>query len=214
MAKWKIAYFIYNIIVFVALIFVLPYFIIRNLILRRPIFAYFFNLSKTEVEILKGKQVVWVQAVSVGETLVAESIIRELKKLQPDLQIVFTTTTPTGCQVAKQRLQELAMVTYFPLELPFCMKRLIHKIHPLLLIMIESELWPNAVRYSKEAGAKVAFVNGRISDRSYQNYQRLSGFVKMVFQQIESVCHAIGGRCQPDRDNWSATDANHGHWQC
>jgi 3-deoxy-D-manno-octulosonic-acid transferase len=184
-AKWKIAYFIYNFCVCVAVLLALPYFIIRNLILRRPILPYFFNLSRMEVEILKDKQVVWIQAVSVGETMVAESIIRELKKLQPDLQIVFTTTTPTGYQVAKQRLHELALVTYFPLELPFFMKRLINKIHPLLLIMIESELWPNAIRYSKEAGAKVALVNGRISDRSYQNYLRISGFVKMVFQQID-----------------------------
>jgi 3-deoxy-D-manno-octulosonic-acid transferase len=184
-AKWKIAYFIYNIIVCVVLLLVLPYFIIRNIILKRPVLPYFFNLSKPEVATLQGKSVVWVQAVSAGETLVAESIIRELKKLQPGIKIVFTTTTPTGYQVAKQKLNDLALVTYFPLELPFFMKRLINKMQPSLFIMVESELWPNAIRYSKEAGAKVALVNGRISNRSYHNYLRLAGFVKKVFQQID-----------------------------
>jgi 3-deoxy-D-manno-octulosonic-acid transferase len=184
-AKWKIAYFIYDMIVDVVIILALPFLIIRNLCLRRPVAPYFFNLSRSEAMQLSGKQVVWVQAVSVGETLVAESIIRELKKLHPEYKIVLTTTTSGGQQTAKQRLGDLALVTYFPLELPFFMKRFITRLHPLLFVMVESEIWPNAVRYSKETGAQIALVNGRISDRSYRSYLRVARFAKMVFQQID-----------------------------
>jgi 3-deoxy-D-manno-octulosonic-acid transferase len=184
-AKWKITYFIYNIIACTVLLLTLPFFIIRNLALRRPVLSYFFNLSRTQAAQLKDKQVVWIQAVSVGETLVAESIIGEIKKLHPDYQIVLTTTTPTGQQIAKEKMGDQALVTFFPLEFPFFMKWFITKVHPMLFIMVESEIWPNAIRYCKEAGAKIALVNGRIGNRSYQNYSRVIGFMKIVFQQID-----------------------------
>jgi 3-deoxy-D-manno-octulosonic-acid transferase len=183
-ARPKIVYLIYNVIVLVALLFVLPFLIVRNLVLRRPIGPLFLNLSSTQAECLNNKPVVWIGAVSVSGTLVAESVIRELIKLHPDYQIVLTTT-PTGQKIAQQKLGDLALVTYFPLELPFLMKRFIAKIHPLLYVMVESELWPNAIRYSKRAGAKIAIINGRVSDGSYQNYLRVKGFAKPVLQQID-----------------------------
>jgi 3-deoxy-D-manno-octulosonic-acid transferase len=184
-AKPKIAYLTYNVSVLVALIFILPFLIIRNWVLRKPILPYFFNLPPSQVERLINKQVVWIQAVSVDETLVAESIIRELIKLHPDYQIVLTTITSAGQRIAEQKLGDLALVTYFPLELPFLMKRFIAKIHPLLYVMAESNFYPNAIRYSKRAGAKIAIINGRVSDGSYQNYLRLKGFAKLVLQQID-----------------------------
>lgn len=171
--------------VHVVILLASPFFIIRNICLRRPILPYFSNLSRMQAMQLKDKQVVWVQAVSVGETLVAESIIRELKKLHPDYQIVLTTTTPGGQQTAKLRLGDLALITYFPLELPLLIKRFITKLHPCLFIMVESEIWPNAIRYIKETGAKAVLVNGRISDRTYRNYLQVAGFVKTVLQQID-----------------------------
>jgi 3-deoxy-D-manno-octulosonic-acid transferase len=184
-AKRKIAYFIYNIIACPILILATPFFIIRNLALRRPVLSYFFNVSRLQKAELEGKQVIWVQAVSVGETFIAESIIRELKKLYPDYQIVLTTTTPTGQQIAKEKMGDQALVTYFPMEFPFLMKRFINQIHPLLFVMVESEIWPNAVYYCKKAGTKIAVVNGRIGNRSYENYSKFKGFMKIVLEQFD-----------------------------
>jgi 3-deoxy-D-manno-octulosonic-acid transferase len=183
-AKWKLAYLVYNIIIHIMVLLALPFLVIRNLILREPVLLYFFSLSRSQALQLKDKQVVWVQAVSVRETLVAESIIRELKSMHPDYQFVVTTT-PGGQQVAKQKLDDLALVTYFPLELPFLIKKFIAKLHPVLFIMVESEIWPNTIRYCKEAGAKIVLVNGRISDRSFKRYLRVAGFVKTVFEQVD-----------------------------
>ncbi len=185
MAKWKISYFIYNILVLFAAIFIAPYFIMRNLLLRRPVLRYFNNFSQSEVEELKGKKVIWIQAVSVGETMVAASLIREIKEVLPEYKVVFTTTTPAGFLIATQKLEDMALITFFPLEIPILMRRFVKKIHPEILILVESELWPNAVRYAKGFGAKVALANGRISDRSYKNYLRFSGFIKNIFQQID-----------------------------
>jgi 3-deoxy-D-manno-octulosonic-acid transferase len=184
-AKRKITYLIYNIIACPVLLLAMPFFIIRNLALRRPVLSYFFNLSPEQKMQLKGKQVVWIQAVSVGETFIAESVIRELKKMHPEYQIVLTTTTPTGQQIAKEKMSELALVTYFPLEFPFLMKRFVMTVHPVLFVMVESEIWPNAVFYCKKAGAKIAVVNGRIGNRSYQNYSKFKGFMKTVFEQFD-----------------------------
>ncbi len=185
MANWKIEYIIYDTLLYLLALFIVPFTIIRNLCLRRPILPYFFNLSKKEANALSDKPVIWVQAVSMGEAIVAGSIIRELIKELPGYQVVLTTHTPTGYKIAHQKLPEVALITYFPLDFPFFIKRFVQRIQPKVFIMTESELWPNAVRYSKEFGAKVALVNGRISDRSFHNYLRFSKFVKAVFHQID-----------------------------
>ncbi len=185
MAKRKIVYLIYNIIACPILLLAVPFFVIRNLALRRPVLPYFLGLSRQQKAQLKDKEVVWIQAVSVGETFIAESMIKEIKKLRPDYQIVLTTTTPTGQQIAKEKIGDLALVTYFPLEIPFLMKRFIMNLRPVLFVMVESEIWPNAVFYCKKAGSKIATVNGRIGNRSYQNYSKVKGFMKIVFEQFD-----------------------------
>ncbi len=185
MAKREIVYLIYNIIACPILLLAVPFFVIRNLAFRRPVLPYFRGLSRQQKARLKDKEVVWIQAVSVGETLVAERIIKEIKKSHPNFQIVLTTTTFKGQQTAKEKLGELALVTYFPLEIPFVMKRFIMNLRPVLFVMVETEIWPNAVFYSKKAGSKVAVVNGRIGNRSHQNYSKVKGFMKIVFEQFD-----------------------------
>lgn len=185
MAKREIVYLIYNIIACPILLLAAPFFVIRNLALRRPVLPYFRGLSRQQKARLKDKQVVWIQAASAGETFIAGRIIKEIKKSHPDFQIVLTTTTFTGQQIAKEKLGELALVTYFPLEIPFLMKRFIMNLRPVLFVMVETEIWPNAVFYSKKAGSKITVVNGRIGHRSYQIYSKVKGFVKIVFEQFD-----------------------------
>ncbi len=185
MAKREVVYLIYNIIACPILLLAAPFFVIRNLALRRPVLPYFRGISRSQKARLKDKEVVWIQAVSVEATLVAEKIIKEIKKAHPDFQIVLTTTTFKGQQIAKEKLGELALVTYFPLEIPFVMKHFIMNLRPVLFVMVETEIWPNAVFYSKKSGSKVAVVNGRIGSRSYQNYSKVKGFMKIVFEQFD-----------------------------
>lgn len=181
MARSKIAYGIYDLFLAVAAIFLIPYFVIRNLILRRPVFPYFQLPSKTELDKIKGKPVIWMQAVSVGETVVAKVILDELQKRLPDHAFVFTNTTPTGQAMARKILPASVCLAYFPFDLPFMVRRFLKAIRPSLLILVETEIWPNAIRQAKLSGCKVAIVNGIISDRSFKRYQKFRFFIKEVF---------------------------------
>lgn len=184
MAKREVVYLIYNIIACPILLLAAPFFVIRNLALRRPVLPYFLGLSRPQKARLKDKQVVWLQAVSVEETFIAERIIKEIKKSHPDFQMVVTTTFK-GQQTAKEKLGELALVTCFPLDIPFVMKRFIMNLRPVLFVMVGTDIWPNAVFYCEKVGSKIAVVNGRIGNRSYQNYSKVKGFMKIVFEQFD-----------------------------
>lgn len=183
--KGKIGYFYYNLFLGLASFLIIPYFIIRNMVLRRPVFPYFRSISKNELKKLGDKPVIWIQAVSVGETVVSHIILGELRKLLPDFSIILTTTTPTGQEMAKKLFGDEFLITYFPFDIPFFVKRFIRQIQPELFIMTETEIWPNAIRCSKEFGSKVAIVNGFISDHSYQRYQKFKPFLTEVFNQVD-----------------------------
>ena len=185
MARQSLSYLLYNILLTVAGIFFWPYFIIRNLLLKRPISPYFYNMPPDFLRQIGAKPVIWVQAVSVGETVVANCIVNQIRKMLPDYQVVFTTTTPTGQAMAKKLLGDTTPITYFPFDFPFFVKRFVKRIKPRLFIMIETEIWPNAIRYCRQSGAKVVMVNGRISDRSYGRYLKVASFLKTVLEQIE-----------------------------
>jgi 3-deoxy-D-manno-octulosonic-acid transferase len=183
--KVSFSYFLYNLGLGLSLVFFLPYFLIRNLVKRRPIFAYFRKLSSDRLRQIAGRPVIWVQAVSVGEVIVANIVIKELRRLLPQHAIVLTTTTPTGQAMALKLLGEEALVSYFPFDLPGLVKRFIAQINPCLFVMMEAEIWPNVIRYCRKTGVKVALVNGLISDRAFKSYSRFTVFMKTVLAQVD-----------------------------
>lgn len=183
--KIRIGYFLYNAFLILASLIIIPYFVIRNIILKRPVFPYFKGLPESEAKKLMEKPVIWIQAVSVGETVVANIIIGELRKQLPEYQIVLTTTTPTGQAMAKKLLGDDVLITYFPFDFPFFVKRFIKQVKPKIFLMTETEIWPNAIHYAKVFGSCVAIVNGFISDRSFKRYQRFKPFLKEIFENVD-----------------------------
>jgi 3-deoxy-D-manno-octulosonic-acid transferase len=181
----KIAYLLYNCFLTCSSFILLPCFIIRNLVLRRPVFPYFRNISESELARLHGKKIIWLQAVSVGEVVVANIIINELQRKLPNYAIVLSTTTPSGRAMAEQLVGDKALLTYFPFDIPYFSKRFVNRLQPEILILTETEIWPNAIRYVKAIGGKVAIINGIISDRSFRRYQRFAAFLKIVFSQVD-----------------------------
>ncbi len=184
LTKGKAEYFIYNLFFSITLLFIVPYFIIRNLCLKKPPFPYLSNLTKKQIESLKGKPVIWIHVSSVGEIIVVFDVTKKIHQLLPEHKIIITTITSDGYNIARQKMGDIALVTYFPLDLPILCKRFINRIHPSLFILVEAEFWPNAIRYSKKFGAKVALVNGRVG-HSMKYYLRFSKFMKVVFDQID-----------------------------
>ncbi len=126
---------------------------------------------------------IWFHAVSVGEVLSAVELITRIRRRQPHAEIFVSVTTLAGRDVATQKLTGLANgVFYAPLDYRSVIRRVLRRIRPAAVIVLETEIWPNLYRESKRAGAGLMVVNGRISDRALPRYRSWSGFFKHVLQ--------------------------------
>jgi len=185
MAKLRPGYFFYNCLMLVTSMIGLIFVFFRNLLKRRPIAPYFRPPGPNELPQLHGKPVVWMQAVSVGETVVAKILIDELRKRLPEYGFLLTTTTPSGQAMAKKIMDESVAIAYFPFDLPLLIKGFFQRIRPSVFILVETEIWPNAIRRAKLSGSKVVLVNGMISDHSFKGYSRIRSFLKDVFSHFD-----------------------------
>ncbi|MCK5237621.1 MAG: hypothetical protein KAR06_11655, partial [Deltaproteobacteria bacterium] len=132
------------------------------------------------------KNVIWIHAVSVGETMAAMPLVKRLKHEHPELMIVFSTITPTGNAVAmKEGKGIIDSLIYFPLDLSWIVRRVVRKVNPKTFILIEKEIWPNTLRIMNEEHVPVIVVNGSISKKSFKNYKRFSFLFKNIFSNME-----------------------------
>ena len=131
---------------------------------------------------------IWIQAVSVGEVLTVRALLPQLRERYPRLRIFVSTTTMTGHHVARTSVQGIDGVFYFPLDLPFIVRRTLAVVKPRLFIMMETELWPNLLRECRRAGIKTVLVNGRISARSYPRYMLARRFFRRVLADVDRFC--------------------------
>ncbi len=127
---------------------------------------------------------IWIHAVSVGEVLAVNQLVMELRKRHPERAVFVSTTTATGQQLARQRFGE-DHAFYMPLDFRFALRPYLRTLRPSLVILAETEFWPNLVHMAKQNGAAVAVVNARISDRSFPRYRRFKGFFSRVLKNID-----------------------------
>ncbi len=127
---------------------------------------------------------IWIHAVSVGEVLAISRVVEELKPQLPGWRIVVSTTTDTGQKLARERFGE-NNVFYVPLDLPFAIRAYLQALRPKLLVLAESEFWPNLLRLARVSGAPVAVVNARVSDRSLPGYLRVRKPLARVLQNVQ-----------------------------
>lgn len=118
------------------------------------------------------KPVIWVHAVSVGEVLAVSGLVGELRRQYPGHRVVISTTTDTGQKLARTRFGA-ENVIYFPMDFAFAVRPYLQRLHPDLIVIAETEFWPNFLRLAKAGGVRIAVVNARISDRSWPRYRRL-----------------------------------------
>ena len=128
----------------------------------------------------------WVHAVSVGEALAARTIIAAIRRLRPETSLVVTTTTITG-QAQARRLYPDATVTYFPFDFAFAVRRFLDHHKPRVFATMETEIWPNVTRMSRDRGARLILANGRISDRSFPRYRALRLIVGRVLRHYARI---------------------------
>jgi len=116
------------------------------------------------------RDTIWIHAVSVGEVLAISSLVGQLRRRFPAYRIVVSTTTSTGQQLAGERFGSES-VFFFPLDFAFAIRPYLDALCPRLVVLAETELWPNFLRLVKASGAKIAVANARISDRSLPGYR-------------------------------------------
>jgi 3-deoxy-D-manno-octulosonic-acid transferase len=127
---------------------------------------------------------IWVHAVSVGEVLAVSELVQQLRRRFPEYRVVVSTTTATGQKLATKHFGEDG-VFYFPLDFAFAIRPYLSVLRPRLVVLAETEFWPNFLRLAHASDARVAVVNARISDRSRPGYRRFRFILKRVLQSID-----------------------------
>lgn len=182
---------LYNILFGIGFLLMLPKFLLR--MARRGGYARDFTqrFARYRPEVVakldEGRRI-WVHAVSVGEIFVALKLMEQWRERRPDLRFVLTTNTSTGHAIAARQLNPRDVLLYFPLDVPWIMRRALDTIDPLAVVLVELELWPNLVRLAHARGVPVILVNGRVSDHSFRGYQRLHAFTRRLLPLVDVLC--------------------------
>jgi 3-deoxy-D-manno-octulosonic-acid transferase len=179
-------YFLYSLVLGLILLVTLPYWLIQ--MMRhgkyRSGLRQRFGAVPANVAASQAKPVIWVHAVSVGEVVAASGVVEELQRRFPSHRVLVSTTTATGNRLARRRFGP-ENVFYFPLDFAFAIRPYFAALRPELVVVAETELWPNFLRLAKRGGARIAIINCRISDRSLRGYKRLRFWVPTVLENVD-----------------------------
>jgi 3-deoxy-D-manno-octulosonic-acid transferase len=197
---------IYSLLLGLAAILLTPYWLVQGL--RHG--KYFSNLGQrlgfsfpTLSKLPENRPgAIWIHAVSVGEALSGVTLARRLKQAYPDRPLVISTTTLTGQALARERMPFADAIFYFPLDWAFCVRRVLLAARPSIVIILETEIWPNFLREARRRDIPVVFVSGRISDRSFARYQKFLGIIGFFLRPLlrSALSHASAFLMQSEKD--------------
>lgn len=133
------------------------------------------------------KPVLWIHGVSVGEILAAEPLVEALvasAEGPPAFQLVLSTVTETGQQIARRRYGARARIIYFPFDWPLSVAHALKRVHPNLVLILETEIWPNFLRACSRRHIPIVLVSGRLSGRSFRRYRWIRPFIRRVLENF------------------------------
>src|SRR5712691_1084872 len=175
-------YFTYTLVLTLGLVLTLPYYLV--------LFRKYLPTIRDRLGFLKVPQLrkaIWVHAVSVGEVKAVERLLERLRQRFPGRPLVVSTATPTGQQLARERRDIIDHTFYFPIDLPWCVRRTMRRVDPEMVIIAETEIWPNFLRACRTRGIRVAMINGRISDKSFARYRLVRRWLRRVFEDYTII---------------------------
>lgn len=196
--------FIYGILSTIIFLVLLPFYYIVRVFQKKYLYGW-----KEKLGILKspnlGKKVIMLHGVSVGEIIALENLTKKIKETFPDYKIVITTGTKTGQDIAHKKYSDIAdFITYFPFDIPFAVKSFLDKVRPSVVMIAETELWPNFAYYCNRKNIPLYVINGRISDSTFNTYKK----VKFFFKHILSNYSGLYTQSLEDRDKLIAIGAD------
>ena len=131
-----------------------------------------------------GKKVVWLHAVSVGEVMALRRWIQLFGERYPDWVLALSVTTPTGHEIASKLFSDRAVLFYAPFDISFIVRRFLRLIQPKLILLMETEIWPNLISQAARAGVTVGILNGRISARSFRRYSFVRYWMRPIVGKL------------------------------
>jgi 3-deoxy-D-manno-octulosonic-acid transferase len=179
-------YWLYSALLAIGLLVSLPYWLLQMLRHGKYRSGLGERLGRVPDRLLEGtsRPTIWVHAVSVGEVLAVCGLVGELQRRFPQFQVVVSTATDTGQKLACTRFGE-ENVFYFPLDFAFAIGPYVQRLRPELIVLAETEFWPNFLRLAHQSSARVAVVNARISDRSWPGYRRIRRLLAKVLTHVD-----------------------------
>ena len=189
------AHFRYNLALHAALLLTAPVWIPWVLLSRKRRRNVFDRLGfrRGKIPAPTGKQRIWIHAVSVGETLSAVPLVRELRKRLPETEILLSTVTLTGQEVSRKTLGgSTDGIFFFPFDLPGICARFLDRVRPGLLAILETEIWPNLIAECAKRRIPVVLLNGRVSERSMRGYSRFRSWISSVLACLDKVAVQTG----------------------
>ena len=144
-----------------------------------------YGARRAELESFRGA--IWVHAVSVGETVVALSMIRRYLKRCPQRRFILSTTTTTGQDVARSNCPENTAVIFCPIDFPWMVRKALRLLSPSALVIFETEIWPNLISIAADKGIPVLLVNARMSDHSAKGYRRMKLFFAPLLRRFTGI---------------------------
>lgn len=149
---------------------------------------------------------IWIHAVSVGETLAVVSLVRELQQRYPGRKIFLSHVTPAGREAGQRRLSGVAGQFFLPLDWKWSVSRALERIRPGLLVIVETELWPNLMRAARRRGVRTVLVNARLSERSFRRYRWAGSFMRRVLGNTDRICAQSELDCERFRSLGAPSD--------
>jgi 3-deoxy-D-manno-octulosonic-acid transferase len=178
--------YLLNVFYLLLILFTLPWFLwqaVRKGKYREGYAAKFLGLvPRREGD----KTCLWLHAVSVGEVNLLAPLIKRIHQQRPDWQCLVSTTTATGRELAEKKFPDLT-IFYCPLDFTWAVSAAMRRIRPNVLVLTELELWPNLIRAARKSGARVAIINGRMSEKSFRGYNRLRPLIARILRRIDLI---------------------------
>lgn len=181
-------YLFYNIVFTILFLIAFPYLFIRGVFGKHGVFQRLGKLPQSIKRLAQNGNLIWIHAASVGEVKALGPLVDAIKSSNPNYKIILSNTTKTGKKQAEKVLRNVDGFIFAPVDLPWVVQHVVKTLNPKILILIETELWPNMIRKAKENGSVVSLVNGRISPRSYKRYLYFKSLCTSVLEYVDLFC--------------------------
>ena len=182
-------YIIYNLIFTALAPLILIYILFTKNNLGHNNFLHRFGFISKNItkDINRNTRTIWFHAVSVGEINAITTLVNKFYKNNPDTNIIISTITATGQKEAKEKFSDKAKIIYLPFDFFWSAKRIMKLIKPDIFITIETEIWPNMIKYAKKYGSNILMINGRISSRSINKYMKIKKLMTKVLNKYDKI---------------------------